>query len=516
MFVSSLAIESPSAAMGDRTLSFYNLHTQERLTVTYKRNGAFDAEGLRQINHILRDWRRDETIQMDRRLIDLVWEVYQASGSRQPINIICGYRAPATNSMLRSRSNGVAENSQHMGGKALDFALPDVPLRKLRDLGLQAQIGGVGYYPGSGSPFVHLDVGSVRHWPRMSRDQLVQVFPQGHTLHIPSDGRPLPGYQEAQAAYRSRGSGATTPLAGGAEIAVASLFAPAASRNPVAATAPAAVSVEMPIPPAPRPAPNRATAEAPVVVAAAAPTNLLPASAPFVADAVAIVPAAPATVAAIPPSPAGAPILTAALSSGLPATLLDLPPVPRRNPAAGPAPARSGVTLASATATALPAAKPAAVGVMMAYAAPGAAGPDPLRMLSDQPAPTPVAAVRPVAPPVPTPQPNLNGMFAVAWGWDDRLAVLSPAASLEETTLPVLSVSVTTRQRPFARLTLPDTGSLAAALAMPERTVAAGFGRVAAYGDMRTDRFSGTLLRTVALVDLDDLSDRTITLAAVR
>ena len=119
---------------------------------------------------------------MDPRLIDLVWSVYRAVGARDYIHVVSGYRSPATNSMLRSRSKGVAKKSQHMLGKAMDFYIPGVSLKKLRETGMKMQIGGVGYYPRSGSPFVHMDVGNVRHWPRMSRRELVAMFPNGKTL----------------------------------------------------------------------------------------------------------------------------------------------------------------------------------------------------------------------------------------------------------------------------------------------------------------------------------------------
>ena len=187
-----------------RTLKLYFTHTKERAEITYKRNGRFLPDGLRQVNHMLRDWRRNEPTNMDPRVVDLLWQVYRASGSRDYIHIVSAYRSPATNSMLRSRSSGVAKNSQHTLGKAIDFFLPDVPVARLRALGLQAHGGGVGYYPNSGSPFVHLDVGSVRHWPRMNRSQLLAVFPNGGTIHVPSDGKPLPGYEQAVAAYQAR------------------------------------------------------------------------------------------------------------------------------------------------------------------------------------------------------------------------------------------------------------------------------------------------------------------------
>ncbi len=133
---------------------------------------------------------------MDPALLDLVWEVYQKSGSRKPIKVISGYRSPRTNNMLRRRGRKVAKKSQHTRGKALDFFLQDVSVAKLRSLGLKAHRGGVGYYAGS---FVHLDTGSVRHWPRMSHSQLSRVFPKGKTIHVPSNGKPLKGYRVARA-----------------------------------------------------------------------------------------------------------------------------------------------------------------------------------------------------------------------------------------------------------------------------------------------------------------------------
>ena len=143
---------------------------------------------------------------MDPRLLDLVWEVYQKSGSRDYIHVVCGYRSPGTNKMLKSRSrrSGVAEKSQHILGKAMDFYIPDVPLKKLREIGIKFQVGGVGFYPKSGSPFVHMDVGGVRAWPRMPRRELSRLFPDGKTLHMPAEGGQMPGYSAALADYKRR------------------------------------------------------------------------------------------------------------------------------------------------------------------------------------------------------------------------------------------------------------------------------------------------------------------------
>lgn len=191
-----LPLLAVSAAAETRTLRMYYGHSKESATITFKKNGRYVKSGLRKANRFLRDWRRKEPTKMDPALLDLVWEVYQKSGSRKPIQVISGYRSPKTNRMLRRRGRKVAKTSQHTMGKALDFYLPDVSVKKLRALGLQAHRGGVGYYRGS---FVHLDTGRVRHWPRMSRRQLAAVFPRGRTIHVPSNGKPLRGYKTALA-----------------------------------------------------------------------------------------------------------------------------------------------------------------------------------------------------------------------------------------------------------------------------------------------------------------------------
>ena len=183
-----------AAAADTRTISFHHTHTNEDLTVTYKVNGRYDEAALAKINHYLRDWREDEPIKMDPELIDLLWEVHRETGAKEPIWIVCGYRSPSTNSALRRRSSGVAKFSQHMLGKAIDFYIPGVPLDQLRAAGLRAQRGGVGYYPSSS--FVHMDTGSVRHWPRMPEEQLVAVLAKGQLAsHNASDPR---GTQIAQ------------------------------------------------------------------------------------------------------------------------------------------------------------------------------------------------------------------------------------------------------------------------------------------------------------------------------
>jgi len=193
-------------ADGDtRTISLHHIHTGEDITVTFKRDGRYDDAALQKLDWFLRDWRREEETRVDPHLIDLIWEVQRETGTHEPVWVVCGYRSPETNAMLRRRSGGVARFSQHMLGRAMDFYIPGVPLEELRVIGLRLQRGGVGFYPTSGSPFVHMDTGGVRHWPRMTREQLVRIFPDGRTVHIPTDGRPLPGYALALADIRNGG-----------------------------------------------------------------------------------------------------------------------------------------------------------------------------------------------------------------------------------------------------------------------------------------------------------------------
>ncbi len=206
LFGTNGALQTAVAEGDTRSISFHHLHTGEDITITYKRNGRYDDAALKKLDWFMRDWRREQETHMDPHLFDLLWETNREVGGTEAIQIICGFRSPDTNAMLRARSTGVAQLSQHINGQAIDFYIPGVPLEKVRTVGLRLQRGGVGFYPTSGSPFVHLDTGSIRHWPRMTHEQLAKVFPDGRTVHIPSDGQPLPGYALALADVERRGA----------------------------------------------------------------------------------------------------------------------------------------------------------------------------------------------------------------------------------------------------------------------------------------------------------------------
>lgn len=145
----------------------------QRLFIKNKRTGEIFNDIVRQgtqvfhdayaeLDHLMRDWRRDEVISMDRSLIDLLLAVQQEVGHAEPITVISGYRSQSTNDMLRRRMGKVAKNSYHIRGMAVDFRIKGVSTGALRQIAIHQKTGGVGYYPGS--RFVHLDTGPIRNW----------------------------------------------------------------------------------------------------------------------------------------------------------------------------------------------------------------------------------------------------------------------------------------------------------------------------------------------------------------
>ncbi|WEK52817.1 MAG: DUF882 domain-containing protein [Candidatus Kaistia colombiensis] len=540
--VVTASVDDAGAAAGDRALKLHNGHTNETATIVFKRNGRYDPAGLKQLNVFLRDWRKNEPTKMDPQLFDLIWEVYQQAGSRVPITVVCGYRSPATNSMLRSRSRGVAKQSQHMLGKAMDFYMPDVPLAKLRAIGLKMQVGGVGFYPTSGSPFVHMDTGSVRHWPKMTREQLVRIFPDGKTLHVPSDGRPLPGYEQALAAYKARKAGGGSVMMASASTgkgkswfsrltgndsadeddipAAAAAPAPKPGKAPavdadadavqVAAVAKTAEPEAEAVPfatasaPLPRPAPNR---EPEAVVVAAADVEAdgafppAPRRSPVVRPVMAL-----ASVAPIPQASPMQP--TPSYGSGISDTLaaLDATTSAKAN---GQVAGLRG-TAADAIAEAVGKGKPAS-DAMMAYAAPLTFD-DGATAHIDATTGAIVAgrAAKPVAKASVTGSAKLASLGAARGLQDtastaasDPLARLMPVA-YEAATIELVTRTGSTRQRTYANLQMPTPFSMPELFTAPERSIRLGFGRIA-YEGLRTDRFAGPLVHQLGTQEFASL-----------
>ena len=145
-----------------RQLSFYHTHTSEKLDVVYAQNGAYIPEALAEVNYLLRDFRNGDVHPIDPRLLDVLYAVRERTGSNGQFEVLSGFRSKATNDMLRHNSTGVARNSMHLKGQAIDIRLDGAGTRDVRRVAIAMAQGGVGYYPDS--DFVHLDTGPVRTW----------------------------------------------------------------------------------------------------------------------------------------------------------------------------------------------------------------------------------------------------------------------------------------------------------------------------------------------------------------
>lgn len=145
-----------------RALSMLNLHTNEAIKATYWRNGRYDPAAWVDINEFLRDWRTDAVHPIDPKVLDIIHRVSSVLRHRGPVEILSGYRSPQTNAMLRRASSGVAKNSYHVQGMAIDFTLPDQSLTRTFRAAVALEAGGVGLYRRSN--FVHVDSGPPRSW----------------------------------------------------------------------------------------------------------------------------------------------------------------------------------------------------------------------------------------------------------------------------------------------------------------------------------------------------------------
>jgi uncharacterized protein YcbK (DUF882 family) len=475
-----------------RSLNMVNMHTGESINIAYMRGGRYDSDALKKLNYFLRDWRRDEPTRMDPRLFDTVWLAYRAVGASQPVHVVCGYRAPETNAMLRRRSRGVAKFSQHTLGKAMDFYIPGVQLASLRAAGLRLQRGGVGFYPTSGSPFVHMDAGSVRMWPRMTRAQLAAVFPDGKTVHIPTDGKPMPGYAAAYAQLQRNGGSvggfvgggeddAGAPASGGG-FSIASLFSGGAvpdrrSDSPQAiiladAQKRAAAQAAAPT--------LRAAAEQPAEVAVAdraEPEKTVPAEKAPVVVARADIPIPERRPAELQPQmvwQTGPAAQVALASSPVP-----LPPM-RPAQDAGPA----------EVAAIAPVARPSVVQPNAPVFAEAARGFDAiLKHAAPAPASSALGYAAAESPLQPQPVP------------EERVALV--ATQFERLDFASVSAPVDSGHDPAQTgLTRPDLDTVGTLIPKPSRLVVMRFG-VAAYHDLRAERFSGAAikpLRTASFV----------------
>ncbi len=146
-----------------RRLLLHHLHTDDRLDVVYRIGDRYQRGALAQLNYFFRDFRTNDIMPIDPQLFDLLYDVKSQLGDPDArYEILSAYRSPQTNAMLRRTSCGVARNSLHLRGQAVDVRFPDLSLHYIRDTAIDLERGGVGYYPSSN--FVHLDTGSIRTW----------------------------------------------------------------------------------------------------------------------------------------------------------------------------------------------------------------------------------------------------------------------------------------------------------------------------------------------------------------
>lgn len=139
-----------------RKISLSNIHSGEEFEGIYWREGHYDERALARLAHLLRDRRNNKQHPFDARLFDVLHRLQISLGTQNPYEVICGYRSAATNVKLHKKSKGVAKNSLHVQGKAIDIRLEHTPLKELCKAARSLKAGGVGYYPKSN--FIHVDI----------------------------------------------------------------------------------------------------------------------------------------------------------------------------------------------------------------------------------------------------------------------------------------------------------------------------------------------------------------------
>lgn len=161
-FLSMKKVVAAAGGVDSWKIAFHNAHTDESFSGVYRVGDKYLPEAFERMNYVLRDFRTSEVFPMDPHVIDIISLIQKKTGINKPLDVLSGYRSPKTNAMLGKNTSGVASNSFHMYGQAMDIRLPGFSTRKLRNIARSLQAGGVGYYPRSS--FVHVDTGNVRTW----------------------------------------------------------------------------------------------------------------------------------------------------------------------------------------------------------------------------------------------------------------------------------------------------------------------------------------------------------------
>jgi uncharacterized protein YcbK (DUF882 family) len=164
LLASPVAFAKSEKLKGARTISLHNLHTEEKIKVDYWIDGKYQPEALAELDLVLRDHRQNEVCSMDPKLIDILHNIQNATvgNADKHVQILSAYRSPTTNSNMRRYKRGVAKNSFHMVGQAVDIRIPGVGNYDVFRAAQNLKEGGIGYYGRTG--FIHLDTGTYRTW----------------------------------------------------------------------------------------------------------------------------------------------------------------------------------------------------------------------------------------------------------------------------------------------------------------------------------------------------------------
>lgn len=155
--------DTSSAAINSyKTLALHARWSGERFNGPYAENNRYIPEALDSIGQLYRDRHNGMVHLMDVRLLDLLHDLTREAAYNGSVEVVCGYRSPATNKMLRKKGVRAAKDSLHLRGQAIDIRLQGVKLARARDIAVNLRAGGVGYYRKRN--FLHLDVGPVRTW----------------------------------------------------------------------------------------------------------------------------------------------------------------------------------------------------------------------------------------------------------------------------------------------------------------------------------------------------------------
>jgi uncharacterized protein YcbK (DUF882 family) len=151
-----------AATRATRSLSFVHTHTGETLRATYFQDGRYQPDSLARVDQLLRDFRTGDVHRIDPGVLDILFDLQTLANRDDAFEVVSGYRSPATNAMLHRSSDGVAQHSMHLEGRAIDVRLRGYPTQRLAEHARRLSLGGVGYY--ARSDFVHVDTGRIRYW----------------------------------------------------------------------------------------------------------------------------------------------------------------------------------------------------------------------------------------------------------------------------------------------------------------------------------------------------------------